>query len=172
MPWQDKPPANRSGIADGKHGVLGAPMQMQCKETHKCSQKQISWVRVKFSKSPAESPETVDVPERPGRDELPFRSFWGHYSSGLSNCHGSKSEPKSPNPANRFEKTDFWKKCQIWTALPDTESPPKYFILEEFKKPWLVCLRPRVRHHQSCLGSGTWVRLGKVTSWAPPLARS
>ena len=26
------------------------------------------------------------------------------------------------------------------------------------------CLRPRVRHHQSCLGSGTWVRLGKVTS--------
>ncbi|KAF5933855.1 hypothetical protein HYC85_030026 [Camellia sinensis] len=23
------------------------------------------------------------------------------------------------------------------------------------------CLRPRVRHHQSCLSSGTWVRLGK-----------
>ncbi|KAF5947371.1 hypothetical protein HYC85_013328 [Camellia sinensis] len=22
-------------------------------------------------------------------------------------CRGSKSEPKSPNPANRFEKTDF-----------------------------------------------------------------
>jgi len=75
MPWQDKPPANRSGIADGKHGVLGAPMQMQCKETHKCNQNKISWVRVKFSKSPAESPETVDVPERPGRNELPFRSF-------------------------------------------------------------------------------------------------
>ena len=42
MPCQDKPLANRSGIADGKHGVLGAPMQMQCKETNKCSQKQIS----------------------------------------------------------------------------------------------------------------------------------
>ena len=39
---------------------LGAPMQMQCKETHKCSQNQISRVRVKFSKSPAESPEIVD----------------------------------------------------------------------------------------------------------------
>ena len=26
----------------GKHGVLGAPMQMQCKETHKCSQNKIS----------------------------------------------------------------------------------------------------------------------------------
>ena len=36
------PLADRSGIADGKHGVLGAPMQMQCKETHKCSQNQIS----------------------------------------------------------------------------------------------------------------------------------
>ena len=30
-----KPSANRSGMADGKHGVLGAPMHMQCKETHK-----------------------------------------------------------------------------------------------------------------------------------------
>ena len=108
MPWQDKPPANRSGIADGKHGVLGAPMQMQCKETHKCNQNKISWVRVKFSNSPAESPEIVDVPERPGR-EIPFCSFWAHYSSGLSNCHGSKSEPKSPNPANRFEKNRFLK---------------------------------------------------------------
>ncbi|KAF5932741.1 hypothetical protein HYC85_028912 [Camellia sinensis] len=27
------------------------------------------------------------------------------------------------------------------------------------------CLRPRVRHHQSCLGSGTWVRLEKSKSW-------
>ena len=36
-------------------------------------------------------------------------------------------EPKSPNPANRFEKQIFEKKCQTWTALPDTESPPKYF---------------------------------------------
>ena len=30
-----KPLANRSGMADGKHGVSGAPMHMQCKETHK-----------------------------------------------------------------------------------------------------------------------------------------
>ena len=98
MPWQDKPPANRSGIADGKHGVLGAPMQMQCKETHKCSQKQISWVRVKFSKSPAESPETVTSPRGTS------------LQLGLSiSCHGSKSEPKSPNPANRFEKNRFLK---------------------------------------------------------------
>ena len=67
MPWQDKPPANRSGIAFDKHGVLGAQMQMQCKETHKCNQNKISWVRVKFSKSPAESPETVDVPARSER---------------------------------------------------------------------------------------------------------
>ena len=43
-------------------------------------------------------------------------------------CHDSKSEPKSQNPANRFKKTDFWKQCQTWTALPDTESPPKYLI--------------------------------------------
>ena len=28
MPWQDTPPANRSGIADGKHGVLGTPMHV------------------------------------------------------------------------------------------------------------------------------------------------
>ncbi|KAF5949190.1 hypothetical protein HYC85_015147 [Camellia sinensis] len=48
--------------------------------------------------SPAESPETVDVSERPGR--------------------------MSPETLTR-------------------------------------CQRPRVRHHQSCLGSGTWVRLGK-----------
>ena len=62
MLWQSKPPANCSGIADGKHCVLGAPMHMQCKETHKCRQNEISWVRVKFSKSPADSPETVDAP--------------------------------------------------------------------------------------------------------------
>ena len=36
------PPTIRSGIAYGKHGVLGAPMQMQCKETHKCNQNKIS----------------------------------------------------------------------------------------------------------------------------------
>ncbi|KAF5960667.1 hypothetical protein HYC85_001876 [Camellia sinensis] len=52
-----------------------------------------------------------------------------------SRSHGSKSEPKSPNPANRFEKTDFRKKCQTWTALPDTESPPKYFILGNLGNP-------------------------------------
>ena len=28
-------------------------------------------------------------------------------------------EPKSPNPANRFEKQIFEKKCQTWTALQD-----------------------------------------------------
>ena len=33
---------NHSRIAYGKHGVLGAPMQMQCKETHKCNQNKIS----------------------------------------------------------------------------------------------------------------------------------
>ena len=49
--------------------------------------------------------------------------------------HGSKSKPKSPNPANHFEKTDFRKKCQSWTALPDTESPPKYFILGNLGNP-------------------------------------
>ena len=32
QPYGTQPQANRSGIADGKHGVLGAPMQMQCKE--------------------------------------------------------------------------------------------------------------------------------------------
>ena len=42
----------------------------------------------------------------------------------------------------------------------------------EFRKPWLVFLRPRVRHHQSCLGSRTWVREGKVLKWAPLLAQS
>ena len=110
-------------------------MQMQCKETHKCSQKQISRVRVKFSKSPVESPETVDVPERPGRDELPFCSFGVTTAQDSQICHGSKTEPKSPNPANRFEKTDLLKKSQTLTALPDTKSPPKYFIFVKFRKP-------------------------------------
>ena len=36
-----------------------------------------------------------------------------------------------------LRKTDFWKKCQTWTALPDTESPPKYFTFGKFRKPWL-----------------------------------
>ena len=95
-------------MADGKHGVLGAPMHMQCKETHKGNQNRISRVRVKLSKSPAESPETVDVTERPGRTSPPVLFVLRvYYSSGLSICHGSKSKPKSPNPANRFEKTDF-----------------------------------------------------------------
>ncbi|CAL5413835.1 unnamed protein product [Camellia sinensis] len=48
----------------------------------------------------------VDVPKRPGRMS-PVLFIWAHYMFGLSNCHGSKSEPKSPNLANRFEKTDF-----------------------------------------------------------------
>ena len=35
-----------------------------------------------------------------------------------------------------FLKTDFfWKEVQTWTALPDTESPPKYFILENLGNP-------------------------------------
>ena len=42
QPYGSRPPGNRSGIADGEHGVLGTPMQMQCKETHKCSQNKIS----------------------------------------------------------------------------------------------------------------------------------
>ena len=32
---------------------------------------------------------------------------------------------------NRF----FRKKCQTWTVFPDTESPPKYFILENLGNP-------------------------------------
>ena len=68
QPYGTQPHANRSGIADSKHGVLGAPMHMQSKETHKCNQNKKSWVWVKFSKSPAESSETVDVPKRPGRE--------------------------------------------------------------------------------------------------------
>ena len=42
QPYGTQPQANRSGIANGKYGVLGAPMHMQCKETHKCSQNKIS----------------------------------------------------------------------------------------------------------------------------------
>ena len=34
---------------------LGAPMHMQCKETHKCNQNRISRVRVKLSKNPQQS---------------------------------------------------------------------------------------------------------------------
>ena len=49
-------------------------------------------------------------------------------------CEIDKS-PKSPNSANRFEKQIFKKKCQTWTALPDTESPPKYFILGNLGNP-------------------------------------
>ena len=33
-----------------------------------------------------------------------------------------------------FWKIDFQSNCQKWTALPDTKSPPKYFILEKFRK--------------------------------------
>ena len=43
--------------------------------------------------------------------------------------------PKSPNSANRFGKLILIKKCQTWTALPDTESPPKYFILGNLGNP-------------------------------------
>ena len=91
MPWQDKPPANRSGIADGKHGVLGAPMHMQCKETHKCSQNRISWVWVKFSKSLAESPETVTCPGVPTRVKQfrPPRSLWSILTSIMWNIDES-----------------------------------------------------------------------------------
>ena len=31
LPYGTQPPTNRSGIVDGEHGHLGAPMQMQCK---------------------------------------------------------------------------------------------------------------------------------------------
>ena len=37
----------------------------------------------------------------------PVLFIWDSLQFGLSNCHGSKSEPKSPNLANRFEKPDF-----------------------------------------------------------------
>ena len=49
-------------MADGKHGVLGAPMHMQSKETHKCNQNRISRVRVNVLKTPAEASKTVDAP--------------------------------------------------------------------------------------------------------------
>ena len=66
--------------------------------------------------------------------------IWGSLQFGLSNCHGSKSEPKSPNPANRFEKIDFERSakhgllCQIqsrhlnvlfWGNLGNPASLPK-----------------------------------------------
>ena len=49
-------------------------------------------------------------------------------------CEIDKS-PKSPNPANRFEILIFRKKCQTWTASPDTESPPKYLFWENLGNP-------------------------------------
>ena len=40
-------------------------------------------------------------------------------------------------------KIDFESNCHKWTAFPDTESPPKYFILEKFRKP-MACAKGRV----------------------------
>ena len=50
---------------------------------------------------------TVAVPERPGRVSSRSVHFGVTTAQDSQNCHGSKSEPKRPNPANRFEKTDF-----------------------------------------------------------------
>ena len=62
---------------------------------------------------------------------------------------------KSPNPANRFEKLIFRKKCPTWSALPDTESPPKYFILENLGNPDSL---PKA----TCLSSPKLPRLGNL----------
>ena len=83
MLWQSKPPANRSGIADGKHGVLGAPMHMQCKETHKCRQNKISWVRVKFSTLPSRVARNCRPP-RASREEISRFVHYAHHSSELN----------------------------------------------------------------------------------------
>ena len=115
-------------------------MHMQCKETHKCNQNRISRVRVKLSKIPSRVARNCRRPRTPREERAPVLFIWGYYSSGLSNCHGSKSEPKSPNPANRFEKTDFERNakhgllCQIqsrhlnilfWGNLGNPDSLPK-----------------------------------------------
>ena len=124
---------------------------------------------------------------RTGVDRPKFRSAreGANRSSSyfsLDSCHSSESNLTKCNVRlinhQRVQirrlvlKNQFWIKsakhgllCQI------SESPPKYFILENLGNPD-SCLRLRVRHHQSCLGSGTWGRGGKVMKWAPPLARS
>ena len=81
-----------------------------------------------------------DVPERPGRNELPFRSFGVTTAQDSQIFHGSKSEPNSPNPANRFEKTDFERRAKhgllfqiqsrhlnvlFWGNLGNPDSVPK-----------------------------------------------
>ena len=74
-------------------------------------------------------------------------------------CPGSESIPAKYNarPINHqraqirqivLKNQFFRKKCQIWTALPETESPPKYLFWENLGNPDL-CLRPHARHHQS-----------------------
>ena len=65
----------------------------------------------------------VDVPECPGRVSPILFTLWGHYSSDSQIVTVLNLEPKSPNPANRFEKQIFEKKCQTWTALPDNRGP-------------------------------------------------
>ena len=75
-------------------------MHMQCKETHKCSQNRISRVRVKLSK----------LPSRVARNCSTSAGDLECYSSDSILCRGSKSEPKSPNPANRFEEKQIFEK--------------------------------------------------------------
>ena len=143
---------------------------MQCKETHKCNRNKITWVRVKFSKSPAESPETVDAPwisRAPcAKNGAGFRFVHlGLPQFGLK-CRGSEIyltkcdvRPITHHRVQiRIISLENWfliKKCQTWTALPDTESPPKYFILGEFRKPWLV---PKA----TCPSSPKLPRLGNL----------
>ena len=116
-------------------------------------------------------------PNVPGGKSL----VWAHYSSDSKvavlylisqSAMQDRWIIKESKSGKSFWKTDFLERsakhgllCQIqsrhlnilfWGNLGNSDS----------------CRRPRVRHHQSCLGSGTWVRLGKVTSWAPPVARS
>ncbi|KAF5954727.1 hypothetical protein HYC85_007583 [Camellia sinensis] len=83
LPYGIQPLTDRSGITDGERNDLGAPMQMQCKETHKCKQNKISRVQVKFSKSPAESLETIDRPENSAlhATRARIRFVLGYYSS-------------------------------------------------------------------------------------------
>ena len=43
---------------------------------------------------------------------------------------------KESKSGKTFKENKFFrKKCQTWTALPDTESPPKYFILGKLGNP-------------------------------------
>ncbi|KAF5932598.1 hypothetical protein HYC85_028769 [Camellia sinensis] len=64
-------------------------------------------------------------------------------------------------PAAKLSKTFlFWSRCNLEVHAPAWG--PRYSSDSICVTKILTrCQRPRVRHHQSCLGSGTWVRPGK-----------